>query len=45
MKYLEKNWEKQNEIKIKEKGGLEQGVFESLKVMFGISLSQINLDF
>ena len=45
MKYLKKNWEKQNEIKIEEKVGLEQKVFESLKVMFGIALSQINLDF
>ena len=45
MKYLKKNWEKQNEIKIIEKVGLEQEVFESLKVTFGISLSQINFDF
>ena len=33
---------KQNERKIKEKEGLGQGVFDSLKVMFRISLSQID---
>ena len=42
MKYLKKTWEKQNERKIKEKEGLGQGVFDSLKVMFRISLSQID---